>query len=342
MARIRNKYPYTLRNVWNNDYVGKNFVVAENNKYSLGIGLTTRCNFDCPICYYHTKEKCSSIERDFPLELLKNILQNCKTLKNVNMALEGEPFCYPHLFEALDCAMETSESISISTNGSLLSKEKLLILKDYNFSMFSLSIEDTDEKLYAQHRKGGQLSHFIRNAGYAAEILKNRVIFNAVIYNKNLDSVQYLPKLASIVGVQTISLMPLRPHTETRKQGILPASDEEILKNIEIMCECADKYNIKLIFNSFYGIKKIKNWLIKNNIVSKTETEIKKCFLPWRYTSILSSGEIFPCCGDFKPENIKSYTFDGIFNHDYLIMLRGNILNNQNISACKECSFIDK
>lgn len=63
----------------------------------------------------------------------------------------------------------------------------------------------------------------------------------------------------------------------------------------------------------------------------------KICKIPWEYTSILSNGYIFPCCGDFEPSPISEYTFDGIFNHDYMTMIRGNILKNKSNSFCNIC-----
>lgn len=334
----RRDYPFNLASIRDPEYVDRYAVTPEKNKYILGIGLTSRCNFDCPICYYHDYFCQNSKETDISLDKLRIIFTNCAPLHCINFALEGEPFCYSHFFQALDYAMEASEFISISTNGSLLTKEKLYHLSKYKFSLFSLSIDAADSVNYSYFRKGGHLSHFLRNAGSAVENLGSAVIFNSVICQQNLHSLLDLPKLAAMVGVSTINLMQLRIHRALCSKGITPAKLDDLLIFLESMLNSAENYGITLCFDNSFANKYVLSWLSKNasrNIF--IEPARKKCIIPWYYTSILSSGKIFPCCGDFQPMKINSYTFDGIFNHDYLRMLRGNITEGKNINACALC-----
>lgn len=334
---IRNKYPFNLSYIYDSAFKNRYTVSKEDNKYIIGIGLTSRCNFSCPICYYHNSNYDSDVT-DIPLELLQTIFKNCGRLQRINFALEGEPFCYHHIFKALDCAMENSESLGISTNGSLLSREKLQILSGYKFSLFSFSIDAADEASYARFRRGGQLSKFVHNAGMATEQLGSPVVFNTVLFQQNLKSVLGLPELAARTGVSVISLVPLRAHEGSFANGITPAKHEDLQCCLEEMTERASKYNIELVFDGFSGNHKIAAWLARNGLLAKNPASGKdKCIIPWFYTSILSSGKLFPCCGDFQPERIISYTFDDIFNHEYLVMLRGSISQKRYIEPCDVC-----
>ena len=337
-VKQRRDYPFNLASIRDPEYVDRYAVTPEKNKYVLGIGLTSRCNFDCPICYYHDDFCKNSKETDISLDKLKIIFANCAPLHCINFALEGEPFCYPHLFQALDYAMEASEFISISTNGSLLTKDKLYHLSKYKFSLFSLSINAADSVNYSYFHKGGHLLYFLRNAGNAVENLGSAVIFNTVICQQNLHSLLDLPRLAAMVGISTISLMQLRTHRALLSKGITPAKSNDLLLCLESMLNRAEYYGITLYFDHSFTNKDVISWLAKKSFGSiLIEPARKKCIIPWCYTSILSSGKIFPCCGDFQPVKINSYTFDGIFNHDYLRMLRGHIAEGKNVKACALC-----
>ncbi len=337
---IRQNYPFDISSLYADELSEQYTVPKENGKYILGIGLTSRCNYSCPICYYHNDDSQIHPDRDIPLDVLRTVFKNCGSLQCINFALEGEPFCYPWLFQALDSAMETAEAITVSTNASLLTRQKLHALSEYNISLLSLSIDAADEEGYARFRHGGQLAAFISNAGMAAELLGDAVIFNTVIFQQNLHSVLELPKLAHMTGVSAIALMPLRPHSGSRSNGISTAKVEDLQQCLADMLEKAAQYNITLNLDGFRGDRKIMDWLARYSPDMTKEAVKKKCIVPWQYTSILSSGELFPCCGDFQPAKINTYDFDGIYNHPYLRLLRANISRNRLIPACKACAYM--
>lgn len=65
------------------------------------------------------------------------------------------------------------------------------------------------------------------------------------------------------------------------------------------------------------------------------------CFFPWNFTSILSDGRLFPCCGDINPVNMEKYNYDSIFNNEILLKLR-KALHTEMPSVCKECLGLSK
>ncbi len=334
---MRYKYDFSLSSIYDDNFKNKYKIYPDDNKFSLGIGLTSRCNFSCPICYYHTSKN-NNPYTDIPLELLKKIFIACPTFKTVNFALEGEPFCYPYVLDALDCAMDYAENIGISTNGSILNNKFVNSISKYRFSIFSFSIDGATEESYAMFRKGGNLSIFMNNVSKIVDrIDKNIAVFTSVIYDKNIIYLANLPKIAYMTGVESIYLMKIRMHDLCITNSIHKAKDKDTINFILDLMNQAEKYNIKIIIDSFF-LKEDLMIMLKN-IKSKFLyiLDNKICKIPWEYTSILSNGYIFPCCGDFEPSPISEYTFDGIFNHDYMTMIRGNILKNKSNSFCNVC-----
>ena len=315
------------------------YVEKKDHTYSLLFGITSRCNFDCPICYYHASERQADQKTDLPLETLQIIMDNCGQLNNVSLALEGEPFCYPKLFEALDIISQNADYLSISSNGSLLDKNKIRQLKNYNFSIFSLSIESGSNEHYALARKGGNLNNFMKNASDLVDALENHVFFNAIIYNENLESLINLPEIAAKVGVNKISFMLLREHERTRKYNIHKPSNENLKKYLQLIIAKAEEKRVYLLFDQYFANEEIRSWLrtLTSPYVQIYLNDNKICSSPWLCTSILSDGKLFPCCGDFAPAEINSYTFDGIFNHIYLRLLRKLLDQKIILPACKVC-----
>ena len=93
----RTEYPFDLDSLQAAEHLPASDFSLRSKNCILGIGLTSRCNFNCPFCYYH-RDNSKSPPTVMPLELLQRILEGLKPLKAVNFALEGEPLCYPHFF----------------------------------------------------------------------------------------------------------------------------------------------------------------------------------------------------------------------------------------------------
>ncbi|MDO5537506.1 MAG: radical SAM protein, partial [Desulfovibrionaceae bacterium] len=268
-------------------------------RYALGVGLTSRCNFDCPMCYYHDSHASASARSDMPLPLLKTILEGCPRLANIAFALEGEPFCHRDVFAALDLGMEHAGTLSVSTNASMLTRDTLRRLAGYPFALFSLSVDAADAATYARLRRGGSLAVFERNAALACETLGRSVIFNSVICRENLASVPGLPALAARCGVSVISCMQLRPHEGSRAANLSPAGTEELLACLEKMVEQAGKHRVALVFDEFFGSDAVMARLggLLGRLGLPAPVRGPGCPILGHYTSVLSSGELFACCG---------------------------------------------
>lgn len=330
-------YPYDLNSI-RDELEGNQYIVSKkDNFFSIGFGLTSRCNQNCPICYYHSPASKCTKNSDISIELLNKIFNSCPKFCNVNFALEGEPFCYKYIFEALDIAKNNSSTISISTNGNILNRLKINKLKNYKFQRFSFSINSGDYNSFYAFSNGNSLDNFKRIVALAVENLDGEIIFTSVIYKQNIKDVILIPKIATSVGVKSIYFMQVRINNLCKKNKILKADKDELLYCLEKLNEESQDLGVDLIFDETFACKYIMDYLksiqSKRIIINCN----KKCTIPWFYTSILSNGHIFPCCGDFQPCSVKDYDFNGIFNHEYLRMLRSKISKNINIKPCQIC-----
>ena len=336
---VRNHFPFSLKAL--HDHLSgelKETVIARE-KLSLGIGITSRCNFSCPICYYHSSDGVAA--QDMPIELLRKILEGGGPFSSLIFAHQGEPFCHPRILEALELATEHCDNLSITSNGSLLSPNVIKHLGSMAFSNFFLSVDAGDNQTYAFMRRGGLLSSFLRNSEWLVDTLGDVVQFYAIICEQNLHSLKNLPILAAQIGVHTINFGQIRLHPYAQQAGISKASEEKIKYTLLELAEISEKHGVQIQIDKFLGSHSLMQWINRHILHKNNFSEsFPYCSVPWIYTSILADGKLFPCCGDFQPEDIDTFSFDGIYNHRYLRYIRHYILSGHKLPACVCCKYL--
>ena len=333
----RTEYPFDLDSLQAAEHLPASDFSLRSKNCILGIGLTSRCNFNCPFCYYH-RDNSKSPPTVMPLELLQRILEGLKPLKAVNFALEGEPLCYPHFFAAMDIAADCAQEIMLCSNGSLLTEKVQNRLRHYPVTMLYLSIDGADEDSYAFMHRGTSLERFKRHAALAVDNFGESVIFSSLLCKQNLKALLGLPRLAAEIGVKSISLAALRGHSGAIAQGITEATPQEQIQCLEALLDAADQAQVMLFFDSYSRHEQVRAWVEAHHVKDPADEILKAgCPMPWFYTSILSSGKLFPCCGDFKPEPVDGFTLEQVFGHTYLQRLRALIAAQQYPEACNFC-----
>ncbi len=310
---------------------------------SLGIGLTTACNFSCPICYYHGSA-CNVSEKscpEMPLATLKHILQRIGALEQVVFATEGEPFLYSGIWDALDLAANAAKSIVLASNGSLISTKEALRLQKYPIKTVFLSIDGADGPTYEKFRKGGIFRKFTRATSLLTESLGQRVIFHAVLCAQNCTSLLKLPRLARQLGVQNISLAQIRMHPGAKDRGVTPCSSVALWDFLDNFLAEAQHNGIGVFFDSHFAdahtMQRLR--LLLGATKDTRASELTACPSLWQHATITQDCSLFPCCGDFQPVKIlhEDFNFETVFNHEYLILLRAMMLLGTVPGGCAAC-----
>lgn len=328
MQNYRMDFPFCLDDLpIANGVCLEDFAIRCSDALTLGIGLTGRCNFHCPMCYWHNCEY--SPATDIPFDLLKKVLHAVYGIGKIAFALEGEPFLYPDFPAVLEIAADNAKSVSITSNGSMINRETANVLKHIPISELILSIDSPDPEVYAAMRRGGDLAAFCGSATLAADTLGTSVCFHAVLCNWNEKSLPQLPELASKIGIGKISVASLRMHPGLSRNGIEPSAARCAV--LERLKESASTYGVKLYIDPV--LCQVPNDLPNEEYTSRHST----CQIPFQFTSILSNGTLFPCCGDFTPSPLQGMDFESIFNHEYLLRLR-SLMYGAGPYPCRVCT----
>ncbi len=102
--------------------------------------ITKKCNFKCKHCYSESTGETDVAE--LSLSEIKDTIKQMKALKVPVVLLSGgEPLMHPHIFEIIEAVRKAGMRISLSTNGSLITKEVALRLKELGVSYVGISLD---------------------------------------------------------------------------------------------------------------------------------------------------------------------------------------------------------
>ncbi|MBA3910552.1 MAG: hypothetical protein C0524_11860 [Rhodobacter sp.] len=115
----------------------------------LQIEPTTRCNYTCGFCVGRTMH-----QTDLPLAISDAVFRAFPTLQAVELQGEGEPLLNRNFFRIAEGAAGAGASISMITNGSLLSDERVERILSLPIERVGVSLESPDAARFKTIRGG--------------------------------------------------------------------------------------------------------------------------------------------------------------------------------------------
>lgn len=305
------------------------------NFYSLGLGISSRCNLKCPHCYYNNHNVGIFMTPQFARMLMREL----PPLRSVIVGLEGEPLLHPGFHEILEALSGRAQAISLVTNGTLLKESICRDLLQFPIGSLAISIEAGTRESYERFRRGADFATFLRHADLAARYLEERASFHVTMFRQNLDDIPTVLDLAKNLGVKRISFQLLRPSSAIKERGIDPAPEKRIKTCIAKVLEKCE--GLLLHFPPDFASPSIMDFLRDTQKVCleniQPEKSEKGCQIIRHFASILADGRIFPCCGDFAPLQPQEHNFYGIYNHPFMLSLRQKIAQGHPPAACAVC-----
>ncbi|GAB4370462.1 MAG: hypothetical protein Kow00114_30810 [Kiloniellaceae bacterium] len=112
---------------------------------------TTRCNFICGFCSGRQMD-----QSDLDLADFDRLLEGFPDIRHIELQGEGEPLLHKGFFAMARKAQARGIQLSMITNGSLLSEERVAGILDAGMVAVNVSIESPDQRGFAKIR-GGRL-----------------------------------------------------------------------------------------------------------------------------------------------------------------------------------------
>jgi len=129
---------------------------------SVMIELNNTCNLKCRMCGTKSaRRKKGNMDIGDYEQVVRHIAAT--GIRNITLYTHGEPLLYPHLPQAVALAKAQGLTVSISTNGNLLSEKLGSELLGAGLSVLRYSIEGASKTTYEKIRSGGDFDHLLDN-----------------------------------------------------------------------------------------------------------------------------------------------------------------------------------
>ena len=187
--------------------------MIENLK-RLYLSVTNACNLQCRHCF---RSAGSLYQSELTTDEYEKILVSAsKEMFSKQVSITGgEPFMRNDLFEILDITHQLDLSVDLSTNGLLLSEEKIKQLEEYdNIFYMQISVDGIQESSYEFIRGKNTFKRLIQNLS----IINNSQFLNQIdlmmiflVTPKNYMEIVNLPEFALKYGFDKIAIGEILP-----------------------------------------------------------------------------------------------------------------------------------
>ena len=278
------------------------------------VEITNYCNLKCSFC-----PESKRVKEFMSIESFEHIINEVKEYTNlVALHVKGEPLLHPNLKEILEVCKKNNILVNITTNATLLEKNKEIIIESGAVRQLNLSLHS---------------------------ITKNE---NADAYNfeNYMDSVlkvskEILEKTNIIISYRLWNLENIKENSEN--YHILNSLGLEFFEENLMELAKREKF-VKLGENVFLNQDLEFVWpSIENEIIS----EVGTCWGLRNQVAILVNGDVVPCCldgeGCIRLGNIFKDGFGEILNSEYSKEFIKAFEENRVIhNLCKRCGFRSK
>jgi len=298
------------------------------------ISPTDTCNLKCKTCWRLEKKSYKTIKEELTFDEISRVLKECKKLgvKTIDLTGGGEPFYRKNIMDIIKIVKDYGFEITLTTNGTLLNKEKIQNLINLGLDDLCFSLESAEEKINDLLRGKGtykRIIHAIKTLNILKQNSKKPTVRIAtVITNKNYKHLRSLIGFAVKNKISAINFSVMiewetnKPLSMKRKEDAL-----EILKGLN------QELKNKEIFSNLEPI--IKYGLFEHE-------PPKFCFAPWEMMFINSNGEALACCTlashhENVMGNIKEQSLSEIWCGEKMNKFREMIKNKKFFDECKKC-----
>jgi len=263
--------------------------------------LTNVCNFDCEFCPTKVSKRSPKF---MPLDMFKSAVDNIVEhglATRIQLHVLGEPLLYKDILTAVEHASSSGLKVMLTTNGSILTEEKILGLA--NAGLYSL---DISLQLYDGRR------HVFRKASIDFENYRNKILEAVAVIHKK-TGIQLTVKLMNTKYKKLFSLseaieldqkgrefkaIACSLITDIYRSIGIDTQEGEILQRLKDVNLDSSK-RIRLAENLFVFVQIFMDW--GNAFCSKKIYPAKfgKCSFAFTAPSVLSDGTVAICCGDY-------------------------------------------
>jgi len=326
--------------------------------------ITNRCNLKCKMCgqwgitgYMNKK---TSITNELSVNIWKRVINEYISHgKKVILVRGGEPFFYPDIIELLTYIKQKGAFVAIDTNGTLLEKFAVDILK-IGVDHITVSV-DGPEKIHNNVRGLKDAYQKIKKGQHKIveleKSMNKKPMSRSLCFTISPDSYKGLPEMPDTARDLKISVLSINPYfyfnkeTGRRYEKIMEENlackayswkgfhREESGVDVEEFLDLLKKFKENLKELSLYPYmdyndEQYRIWFTD----CTTDLGDYKCQNPWKLIDIQPNGDVNFCVDfpDYIIGNIKDNTIEEIWHNDRAEKFR-NYYKDSLLPLCVRC-----
>lgn len=307
------------------------------------------CNLKCEMCNHwrDTREPPVTAER------FKEVITELSSMGTKKIHISGgEPMLRPQIPDFVTLASSLGIKVTMTTNGTLITKEKAKRLVEGGLRGVNISIDSPSRKMHEKIRgvegafkstvKAVQLFNRYKHKG------KLTIRINTVVSRTNYQTLASLPDLAHELGADGINLIPVDDHCgeilSMRKKDITLFNEEIAPKIAERALALGMIVSDEDAFP--FGRDESQVKLGRAGRYAFGYYDKHPCFAPWTHSLIDFNGNVYVCCMTREKipplGNIINQSFKEIWEGDSYRHVRLK-MHPPSLKPCQRCDdFIDQ
>jgi MoaA/NifB/PqqE/SkfB family radical SAM enzyme len=262
--------------------------------------LTWRCNLACEMCDYWRQDLPTPLTSDLVARTLDELAAlGCRKIHFSG----GEPTLRPDLPDLIAHARRLKLRVTLTTNGTLLTRDLAERLAKAGLNSVCVSIDSPVRSVHDRIRGApGALKQTIAGVRELRRAAKRRSVslpvhINTVVSRENYATLDKLPALAHSLGAASILLMPVDDPS-----GNLLLNKRRLLDyNRRIAPTLADQALALGVMRSPreaypFGTTREELAASRNGQYARGQFERQPCYAPWTHTLIAADARVTPCC----------------------------------------------
>jgi len=304
------------------------------------LAINSNCNMTCKMC---PRDKIEISNTFLPLSEVKNIIDRLRGVNKIALVGIGEPFLHPNLFEIIKYCTGKGLNTQVTTNGSLLKKEKMLALINSGLDNLAISMESLNINTEHGHSTSSVAENLKQFIEFKNKIgsTKPYITVQIVLLSEVIKEIPSIVKWAKSIGIEHINLS--RANIILMPNLVRPTRKEEQLFS-KVLGKLRKKYKIRIDF-------------LQDQVFPGVLGKLYQFFLPkilsnnwcmkWSYyTYILEDGTVVSCGASYPKQmalgNIYENSLKDIWNGEKYKALRKSGKKWNPCSVCDNISLDHK
>lgn len=281
------------------------------------IELTNICNLKCVMCPQSLENSKDWRKGYMTMSLYNDILHQIKDFSPIaplTLHIGGESLLHPQFTEMVALATSHGFNCSVSTNGTLLTQERIVSIIDSGLGFITIDFS-ANKKKYEEIRKGAKWEK---------------------TYNNLLNLLEYKKKTNHQIKITIKDISLDRVYNkENRVQSLRKL--KLLFSNLPV--NVFEPYQIHNWSGTFAEKHQAPVWY------RNTKTYVS-CSHPWFAFNILWDGKVVPCCRDIERKyvvgDVNQDSISNIWNSKKLMNLRRLLVSGayNKVELCRNCDRI--